>query len=352
MTVVINGTTGITTPTTNSTGEFVTSVTGFKNRIINGAMAIDQRNAGAAISLSNSYAYDVDRWWCQNANVGTAQQVSTGDSDFPYALRLKRTSGNTGTSIVTCGQVIESVNCKDLAGQSVTISMYLTAGANFSAASSQVYLSIITGTGTDQGALSGFGNATWTGWANTLASAQTISTTRTKYTATVTIPAGTNEIGARIYWYPTGTAGAADYVDVTGFQLEKGSTATSFDYRPYGTELALCQRYYFKMQADDTAYVFSPVSADSATRGYATGTFPVTLRTTPSALEQSGTASQYTVRTGGADRASSAVPAFASTTTQYVWVVETTVASGQTAGLGGIFYGQSTSAYLGWSAEL
>jgi len=275
---------------TTSDGVSSSGLYGFKNRIINGAMVIDQRNAGASVSQSNAYGYINDRWWVYQPNVGTAQRVSTGNSDFPYALRVQRTAANTGTTIVTAGQVIETNNCQDLAGQTITVSAYLTAGANFSAASSQVYISVITGTGTDQGAFAGFGSASWTGWANTLASATTISTTRTKYSASVTIPAGTNEIGLRVYWYPTGTAGAADYVDITGVQLEKGSVATSFDYRPYGTELALCQRYFYK---HNTSWGSSYNSSNSTLIGYP---FKVTMRAQPTM--DSGAA--FSVNTGSA----------------------------------------------------
>lgn len=140
---------------------------------------------------------------------------------------------------------------------------------------------------------------------------------------------------------------------VARVMFEKGTVASSFEFRPHQQELALCQRYYYRMQANDTIFGFGPVSADSATRGYATGTFPVPMRTDPpAAFEQSGTASHYTVRTGGVDRVSSAVPSLTSSSTSSVWVLETTVASGQTAGQAGLFIGTSASAYLGWSAEL
>jgi hypothetical protein len=272
MTIVLNGTTGITTPTTNSTGEFVTSVTGFKNRIINGAMVIDQRNAGASFSPTGNGYGSCDRWASiPSSSVWTMQQVSTGNFDFTYALRVKRNAA-AAASTLYYGQVIETNNCTDLTGQAVTVSFYATAGANFSGT---LTFEIWTGTGTNQG-WNSLGSATWTG--QTLASSNTLvpTTTRTKYSYSATLGASVAEVAVRFVYSATGTAGANDYIDITGVQLEKGSTATSFDYRPYGTELALCQRYY---QLMDMGYVYGYApSGNQITSNY---TYPVAMRATP-----------------------------------------------------------------------
>ena len=88
MTVIINGTTGITTPTTSTTGEFVTSVTGFKNRIINGAMVIDQRKAGASTSVTSSDYFSCDRWqqWAGQIGKYTVQRSSTAPTGFVNSM--------------------------------------------------------------------------------------------------------------------------------------------------------------------------------------------------------------------------------------------------------------------------
>ena len=70
-----------------------------------------------------------------------------------------------------------------------------------------------------------------------------------------------------------GTNGATFYV--TGVQLEKGSTATSFDYRPYGTELALCQRYFCRLGSGAWGFIYNTTNADAGVQ------FPVTMRSTP-----------------------------------------------------------------------
>jgi hypothetical protein len=329
---------------------------GFKNRIINGAMVIDQRNAGASLAVTaGTVQYSVDRFFGISSNAQcTLQQVATSDADFPYALRIARTTGGVGTNVIQGGQIIETNNCQDLAGQTVTFSFYATAGANFSAASSQIVVGLTCGSGTNQGAAAAFLTGTWTSQTTPLATTQAITTTKTKYTYSVSIPSGTNEIGIRWYYTPVGTAGANDWFQITGVQLEKGSTATTFDYRPYGTELALCQRYYYRVVSQAGFGRFGAGYNQSTTASQAVIPFPVTMRTRPSALEQSGTAADYAIIHLTTATNCSAVPVYNSGTNSDSATVTTTVASGLTAGNGCQFASASgiTTAYLGWSAEL
>jgi hypothetical protein len=152
-----------------------------------------------------------------------------------------------------------------------------------------------------------------------------------------------------------GTNGATFYI--TGVQLEVGVSATTFDYRSIGTELGLCQRYYYKTTAsaadNGTANsTFGSAYANTTTGAAAIGKFPVTLRTYPTALEQSGTAAHYQVQFANTNTACSAVPTYANTTSTEYWRVIITVASGLTAGQGGMLFAANASAYLAWSAEL
>lgn len=219
---------------------------GFKNRIINGAMVIDQRNAGSSFTVPNSAGYgSCDRWasLAGATSTWTMQRVATADSDFPNALRVGRNAGSASTSAIYVGQVIETNNCQDLAGQSVTYSFFAKAGANFSASGGNLICEVWTGSGTDQGWTS-LGNATWTSQALAASNNATLITTRQRFTYSFSIAAGTKEIAVRFWYAGVGTAGANDWFEVTGVQLEEGSTASSFDYRDYGRELALCQRYF------------------------------------------------------------------------------------------------------------
>jgi hypothetical protein len=243
MSVSINGTTGLVF-NDGSTQPTAASGFGFKNRIINGAMVIDQRNAGASVTLTAAnFVYPVDRWFAAR-NSGTsgaiAQRVS-GSYVGGYAVRIQRNNGDTGTPQFAIGQVIESANCIGFAGNSITKTFRARCGANFSASGSQITARIGTGNGTDQSAANFYNNA-WTGQANTN-TAITLTTSWQTFTVTVAAGASVNQAGVLFYWTPSGTAGSNDWVEIEEVQLEKGSTATSFDVRPYAIEEELCQRY-------------------------------------------------------------------------------------------------------------
>jgi hypothetical protein len=331
--------------------------TGFKNRLINSAMGISQRtavNTNVAVGTGPAGTFGPDRFtgYTGTGSLWNISQVSTSDYDFPYALRLQRIAGQTSTSAVYLRQVVETVNCKDLAGQSVTISFYVTAGTNYSggAASFQVY----TGTAADQGT-SSLNTGAWTGFAAPLSSTFTPTTTRARVTLTGTLGATVQEVAFGLNWSGSGTAGANDYLDITGVQLEKGSTATSFDYRPYGTELALCQRYYYKIfpNAADSSLAGAGSTTSATVATYMNGSFPVTMRVAPTALEQSGTASDYQiVNPGAANVNSNAVPTFLAATNKYRYFVRGTVASGLASGTIANLETNTANGFLAWSAEL
>ena len=139
---------------------------------------------------------------------------------------------------------------------------------------------------------------------------------------------------------------------LTGVQMEIGSTATDFESRSYGEELALCQRYYYKNKADTTNSTFGSGFIDTTTIAYSVLSFPVSMRDAPSALEQTGTASNYRLRIGsGANVTCNSVPAFIGSSTDSAWT-QFFVASGLTAGQGALARANSTAAFLAWSAEL
>jgi len=247
----------------------------FKNRLINGNCAINQRST--ALSTTNTSGYFVDRMWGFSglSTAATFSQISsTGLDGFPNAARAQRNSGNTGTANYYTGQIIESKNLQDLQGQTVTLSFWARCGANFSSASSLAIVSISTGTAADQG-LASYLAGTWTGTVNQQTTV-TLTTSWQKFTYTATLGSTIQELMVFIGSNTTsGTAGANDYIDVTGWQLEKGSTATAFDYRPYGTELQLCQRYAYVATSEFFGVATSATIVPSAY------VFPVPMRATP-----------------------------------------------------------------------
>lgn len=265
-----------------------------KNTVINGGMDIWQRGTSISVAASSGITYTADRW-CLNTGANQAMTISrqaTGDTtnlpNIQYCTRFQRNSGQTGTGGLFLSQSIESVNSIPLAGQTVTMSFYARKGANYSAASSALTVLVYTGTGTDQNQLSGF-----TGSATPISGTATLTTTWQRFTFTGTISSTVTEIASTFYFTPVGTAGAADYYEVTGVQLELGSTATTFS-RAGGTiqgELAACQRYYQVIAGQIVGGNFPIVtgyaSAASQTPRFPIS-FPVTMRVTPT-MAKNGT---------------------------------------------------------------
>jgi len=244
---------------------------GFKNRIINGAMVIDQRNAGASVTPINNQ-YTLDRWYgvLSQASKYTVQQSTTAPAGFINSLKVTSSSAYSigAGDYFAIYQAIEGLNVADLA--------WGTASAKPVTLSFQVYSSL---TGTFGGVINNsaidrsypytytISSAnTWTSISVTIAgdTSGTWLTTNgvglrvsfglgvgSTYSGTAGAWAGALYISATGATSVVGTNGATFYI--TGVQLEKGSTATSFDYRPYGTELQLCQRYFESSFAIGTA---------------------------------------------------------------------------------------------------
>lgn len=139
---------------------------------------------------------------------------------------------------------------------------------------------------------------------------------------------------------------------VANIQLEIGSIATPFEHRPIGTELALCQRYYYRTSGAAANQVLSPgAGATGSTVAVGTNPFPTTMRSAPIAVEQSGAAGDYAVYVSGVGVTCSSVPTFNSASKDAA-TTAFTVASGLSTGQGGWIRTTGTAGYLGWSAEL
>jgi hypothetical protein len=157
-------------------------------------------------------------------------------------------------------QSFESSNSVQFSGKSVTFSFYARAGANYSAASSALTVTVRSGTGADQNIANGF-----TGSTNVFASSATLTTTWQRFTFTGTVAASATQLGWILGFTPVGTAGAADYFEVTGIQLEAGSVATPFEFEDVGTTLRKCQRYFETQDWSGNTFRVAVVYADSQT---------------------------------------------------------------------------------------
>jgi hypothetical protein len=362
--------TGVTFPD-NSTQTTAATGFGFKNRIINGAMVFDQRNAGASVAIPDStVTFLTDRFRFDENTDGSfsGQQVSTAPSGFINSLKFTVTSADTSLAAgqyANLRQNIEGLNVADLAwgtasAATVTLSFWVYSsltgtfgGSLRNSAADRSYpftYSISSANTWEQKTITVAGDTTGT-WLTTNGTGLIVIWglgVGSTFSGTAGAWAAANYLSATGATSVVGTNGATWYI--TGVQLEKGSTATSFDYRPIGTELALCQRYYFKISGGSGSRL--AVGHNLSTVGALCSlSFPVTMRTAPTALETSGTAGDYDIQYLATATTCSAVPTF-NAASQYIGSVAFIVASGLTAGQGSNGRSVNTSAYLGWSAEL
>jgi hypothetical protein len=286
---------------------------GFRNRIINGDMRIDQRNAGALVAGAVGNTFGVDRFFFGVFGSGTGristQQTSVVPSGAGFVNSVVGTVTTAdATPSATFGyclmQRIEGFNVADLG--------FGTAGASAVTVSFWVRNSLA---GTYVVTLSNQGVS------RAYSTTYTVSSANTWELKTVTIPGDTsgtwntgNGQGLQLTWglgggtsrqanalnawsfgtdsfVVTDAAGCVDWIAtsgatfyVTGVQLEKGTVATPFERRPFGTELALCQRYAYQMNAADSngANRFSLGFANSTTKAYVQTQHPVPMRIKPS----------------------------------------------------------------------
>jgi hypothetical protein len=320
-----------------------------KNCIINGGYDIAQRGTSGTFTAT-AKAFCFDRWYL-NATTGASmtysQQASTV-AGTRYCARVGRTAGNTNTTTIALAQDIETSNSIIYAGQTVTISFYARAGANFSAASGALTHFAIQGTGTDQ---SDYG-AAFTGRTVLSTGTATLTTTFQRFSYTATVAASTTELNFQTLYVPVGTAGANDYYEVTGVQIELGGVATTFS-RAGGTiqgELAACQRYYYRVTGSQTYNRIGFGSGVSSTAAQIDVIFPVTMRVVHTAIDFSTLLLDDGA--GGAPAVTN-ITSVSNASGTNLASVTATVASGVTTYRPyHLETNNSTSGFLGFSAEL
>jgi hypothetical protein len=280
---------------------------GFKNRIINGDMRIDQRNAGASVTPLDTYT--LDRWQ-GFASVSSKYTIQQNAGSVTPPVGFTNYLGVTSSSAYSVGssdyfaivQKIEGYNLADLAwgtadAKSVTLSFWVRSsltgtfgGVITNADYNRTYpfsYTISAANTWEQKSVTITGDTTGT-WLKTNGNGMRVW---------LTFGAGSSVSGTAGSWSENnylsatgavsvvGTNGATFYV--TGVQLEKGSTATSFDYRPYGTELQLCQRYYYlPSNGTNGGHMGAYVASNSVTIFYP---FKVTMRSSPTVSGTSAT---------------------------------------------------------------
>lgn len=267
----------------------------FRNRIINGSMEIDQRNAGSPVTVATSaWTYTLDRWRCytqSGAGSGSISRVATTDlNETGYYLRFNQTIATTvGSPYLS--QPIEDIRLFN--GSTVTLSFKARTASG--TAGIAVGLSKQYGTGGSTAEYTTNSSYTLT------TSWQTFT-----YTATLSSNAGkTIGTGSHLDVYFALPSLATFDIHITDVQLEFGSVATPFERRPLGTELALCQRYYEENRVEINSgsssnrpyyqmTFYYQVPKRAAPTFTSTGTF-ATVSGTPGATIDSITASRFRI---------------------------------------------------------
>jgi len=354
-----------------ATAKLTNTQPGSKNIIINGAQMIDQRNSGSSLTMSSSAQFITDRFKCWEDTDGglTAQQTSDAPAGFKRSLKFTVTSADSSIGAAQYAMLRYPVEGYDMEDQNwgtssagtLTLSFWVkcsvtgTFGGGFvNSSDDRSYPFTYTVSSAD----------TWEKKTVTVAGDQT-GTWNAGTSACVNIHwslgIGSNSQGTAGQWQAgnkytaTGETaliannGATWYL--TGVQFERGTRATEFEHRSYGDELARCQRYYFKQQATGTVGMFGVCFMVSTTQAIGLTHFPVTMRTKPTALEQSGTAGDYQVMHTTTGTTCNSVPTVG---WNEDWGASTKfwVASGLTAGQAGLLRSADADAFLAWSAEL
>ena len=348
----------------------------FKNLIINGDMQVAQRGSSVTGITAGGYR-TADRWVVDYVSAGTWTQTVENDaptgSGFRKSLKMLCTTADASPAAgdaLGLLQVIEGQNLQQIAkgtssAKELTFSFWVKANV----------------TGTYIVELYDNNNT------RAVSKSYTINASATWEKKTITFPADTtgafnNDNAQSLYVtfqlmagsnFTSGTlatswasitnanravgqvnlaASTNNYWQVTGVQLEIGSTATEFEFLPADVELARCQRYYYRLFPAASSAILAFGGNHSTTSCRVALYFPVEMRIAPTAIEVTGTASDYSVSSAGVNTiACNVVPAFNGGAVRFA-TISGSVASGLTNNIPAILNTNSTAGYLGWSAEL
>lgn len=289
-TITVNGggpvldKTGITSVAALNSGPLA----GFRNAIINGDFDIWQR--GTSFSNPAFGDFGADRWFVIYDGSGATRTISrqtftVGQTDVPdeprYFYRFNQSVAGTGGTYNVIRQRIEGV--RTFAGKTVSVSFYAKGGSNLTLPTIALFQYF------------GSGGSPSADVSTTIATNQSVTTSWTKFTYSVTVPSisgktlGTdnNDDLSFLIYVPVN---ALFTFDLSHIQIEVGATATPFERRPLSTELALCQRYYWKtfdqgtapaQNAGVTGALGFGVLLTSGNATYVGASFPVAMRIAP-----------------------------------------------------------------------
>lgn len=270
-----------------------TAPTSLRNGVIGGDFGTNPwQRTTSFTSITNTATYTADRFFAiggASSSISVSKQTGTPVPGFTAHARFGRAAANADTSAIKFGQVLTSANSTRYQGLPFVLSFWARAGANFSAASNVLTATVATGTGTDESAAN-YAAGSWTGYAaatlynsaGVQTSALTLTTAFARYALAGVIPTAATQVGFNIAYTPVGTAGASDYVELTGVQLEVmpqgGVQPTPFEWRQAALEKMLCQHYYYRINEGGTSVKSLIGQANSTTVASILVPFPTPMR--------------------------------------------------------------------------
>ena len=261
--------------------DVVSLKSGRKNLIINGAMQVWQRGTSF---VTNSFT--ADRFTSQAS--ATLARSTDAPLGFKYSAYISAWNGNAGYQ---ANQHIENTG-QFYAGQKLSISCYLKGNASFTINNlANLYASGLNVSANVE---------------NTSANIHQVTSSWSRYTFTTTLADIDYSLMTKLSCYPVGnftsnSMTSANTLYMTGFQVELGSVATDFEHRSYGEELALCQRYYWKLQSEGTAYTYLTLGGNfvSGSHFITPISFPTEMRVAPTGSHNLQTLSLSTATGAG-----------------------------------------------------
>lgn len=337
-----------------------------KNYLINGGFAIAQRGTSftSTGSANNDDTYTLDRWYILsdgNDVIDVTQDTTTVPTNGQFAIALDVETVNKKFGIAT---IIENKDIIGLVGNTVTFSFKAKVSATtkldnvkaaivaWSGTADTVTSDIISAWGAEGTNPTLIGNATYE---NTPANLS-LTTSYATYSVSAAIDTASTKNIILFIWSDVTDTTLGDFLYIAESKLELGSSATAFEYAG-GTiagELNACQRYYYRAKTTVATDEFGVGMAYATTAAIIQVPYPTIMRAAPTALEQSGTAADYgLLNPGSSNSAANSVPAFYHATQHGgSYTLGLAATGGQIAGYATMGSGQTSNAFLGWSAEL
>jgi hypothetical protein len=319
--------------------------------------------------ITNTITYTADRCFAiggGSSSISVSQVGVTAIPGFSQALQFGRAAGNTSTAVITLGQVVETLDSIRLQGQTVTLSFWALAGPNWSPSGGALNVTLASGAGTNQSGAS-LAAAAWTGYTPLSLTpqqnlspvtspgaavvtpaaniAQQITANWQRYSFTAVVPSGCTQLGALFNATPVGTAGAADFVQLMGIQLEIGSQATPFEHRDMEVELAIAQRYFFNIPEPASGVIVGAGMVAGANSEIIFIPLPVQMRAAPTVSVSAGS---FRFNLAGT---ATAVGAFAAGSTHTPNYISVTGTAAGTAGQGTLLQGGGGNGFIQASAD-